>query len=368
MVTSTGFTKEEEQELTRILGVNERWGGAKVADKLAVTQIDKSFDHPVVSNKVNRNNSTVNDKYIFLIKVFFAVREECFKGNFGITTKGELKQLQSIEKFEKVFMLRFTNSRPQFYSFKKAVELTGLTLEDINNIRAKEDIFNKYNSLRSTLFSVSEIVDLILPEISYKTPKEQLQASKESLYSYLRLAKDNLEATTTANTLIELLSKFINNYYGYSQEGNEGIRFDINSFFELIENSTKEDWDKEIEGLTLFSTNEESKVMADMFYQEKMMELKEHYAFRKLCTYESQRLNPSNIDYANLTTEGKLLPDWYVHFKQNTYFTLLRKEQLVAFFNNYDDRYNNLPADYKFTLEPATQETINAHKSWTNRK
>ena len=289
MVTSTEFTKEQELELTRILGVNERWGGVKVADELAATTIDKSFDHPVVSNKVNRNNSTVNDKYIFLIKVFFAVREECFKGNLGTTTKGDLKQLQSIEKFEKVFMLRFTNSRPQFYSFKKASEVSGLTLAQINNIKAKSN--GKY----------------------------------------------------------------------------EGIRFDINTLLDLIEPSTKVNWDKDISKLTVFSTTEETNVVTDMFYLEKMMELSEHYAFRKLCTYESQRLNPSNIDYANLTVEGKLLPDWYVHFKQDTYFTLLRKEQLVAFFNNYDDIYNSLPTDYQFTLEPATQETINAHKLYTKR-
>lgn len=354
-MTISVFTKEEELELAQILGVNNRWGGS------STLQIDKSFDNPVVENKVSRKNPTVNNKYINLLKVFFTIREECHKGNLGINTKGELKQLQSIEKFEKVFMLRFTNSRPQFYSFKKAAELTGLTLEDINLIRAKEDIFTQYNSVRPILFPVSEIVDLILPEISYKNSIEQLQASKESLYSYLKLAKDNLEATETANTLITLLNKFIKNYYVYSQEGNEGIRFDINSFFELIEDSTKERWDSELKGLTLFSTTEETNIVTDMFYQEKMMELKDHFAFRKLFTYESERKRTNKVDYAELTSKDKILPDWYVHFKQDTFKCLKRKEQLVAFLNNYDDRYSQLPTDYQFDLQLASQEAINVH-------
>lgn len=286
MAYTTEWTKEQERELNQLLGRPDNWQELNLQGKpFPTTQIDKSFDHPVVSNKVNRNNSTVNDKYIFLIKVFFAVREECFKGNLGTNTKGDLKQLQSIEKFEKVFMLRFTNSRPQFYSFKKASEVSGITLTQINNIKAKDN--GKY----------------------------------------------------------------------------EGIRFDINTLLDLIEPATKVNWDKDISELTVFSTTEETAVVTDMFYLEKMMELREHYAFRRLCTYESQRLNPNNIDYGNLTPENKVLPDWYVYFKQDTFFTLLRKEQLVAFFNNYDDRYNNLPTKYQFTLEPATQETINAHKA-----
>lgn len=354
-MTTSVFTKEEELELAQILGVNNRWGGS------STLQIDKSFDHPVVENKVSRKNPTVNNKYINLLKVFFAIREECHKGNLGINTKGELKQLQSIEKFEKVFMLRFTNSRPQFYSFKKAAELTELTLEDINNIRAKENIFTQYSILRSTLFPVSEIVDLILPEISYKTPKEQLQSSKESLYSYLSLISNNQQAINTANQLIDLLNKFIKNYYIYSQEGNEGIQFNINSFFELIEESTKKNWSKELEGLTLFSTTEETNIVTDMFYQEKMMELKDHFAFRKLFTYESERKKTNKIDYAELTSEDKILPDWYVHFKQDTFKYLKRKEQLVAFLNNYDDRYSQLPTNYQFNLQAASQEAINIH-------
>jgi hypothetical protein len=362
MTYTTEWTKEqEERELNQLLGRPNDWQERSAQGLPITVQIDKSFDHPLDETKLSRRNPTVNDKYITLLKVFFAIREECHKGNLGTNTKGELKQLQSIEKFEKVFMLRFTNSRPQFYSFKKAVELTGLTLENINNIRAKEDIFNQYNNLRPTLFPVTEIVDLILPEISYKTPNEQLQSSKESLYSYLKLAKDNLEATTTANTLINLLSKFIKNYYGYSQEGNEGIRFDINSFFELIEDSTKESWGKELEGLTLFSTTEETNIVTDMFYQEKMMELKEHYAFRKLFTYESERKRTDKVDYAELPPVNKVLPDWYVYFKQDTFKHLKRKEQLVAFLNNYDDRYSELPTDYQFNLPAASKEAINVH-------
>ena len=361
MKTIANWTIEDDKELNRLLGRTDDWQERAAKGLPTNIQIDKSFDHPLNQTKLSRKNPTVNDKYITLLKVFFTIREECHKGNLGTTTKGELKQLQSIEKFEKVFMLRFSNSRPQFYSFKKAAELTGLTLEDINNIRAKEDIFNQYNNLRPTLFPVSEIVDLILPEISYKTPKEQLQSSKESLDSYLKLAKDNLEAITTANTLIELLSKFIKNYYGYSQEGNEGIRFDINSFFDLLEDSTKESWNKELEGLTLFSTTEETNIVTDMFYLEKIMELKEHYAFRRFFTYESERKKVDKVEYAELTPSDKVLPDWYVYFKQDTFKCLKRKEQLVAFLNNYDDRYSELSTDYKFDLPAASQEAINVH-------
>lgn len=252
----------------------------------------RTFDYPLDSSKLSRKNPTVNDKYIFLIKVFFAIREECHRGNLGTTSKGQLKELKSIEKFEKVFMLRFTNCRPQFFSFKKAAELTGLTLEDINNIKAKPD--GKY----------------------------------------------------------------------------EGIRFDITDFFNLIEETTKADWEQDIYSATLFDSDLERLLYRDFFYQDKIMQLKQHYCFRKLCTYENERTNPNKIEYAELTSEGKQLPAcnlpaWYIHFRHGTFDELKRKEQLVAFFNNYDDRYDS---NVEYQIEPATEEQIKVHQSWKNNK
>lgn len=285
------FTKEEQLELTQLLGPNERWGGEAVLQQLKeATYFDKSFDHPLDSNKLSRKNPTVNDKYITLLKVFFAIREGCHKGNLGTNSKGKLKDLKSIEKFEKVFMLRFTNCRPQFYSFKKAAELTGLTVEDMHKIEAKPT----YDELGNKKY--------------------------------------------------------------------QGIRFDITDFFSLIEEPTKADWEQDIYATTLFTTKEESLIYRDIFYQDKMMQLKEHYCIRRLFTYESERVNPSSIDYAELTPEGKLLPDWFVHFKQDTFKTLKRKEQLVAFFNNYDERYDST-VDYQ--VGKPTQEAITIHLSKT---
>ena len=91
------------------------------------------------------------------------------------------------------------------------------------------------------------------------------------------------------------------------------------------------------------------------------MELKEHYAFRKLFTYESGRKRTDKVDYAELPPVNKVLPDWYVYFKQDTFKHLKRKEQLVAFLNNYDDRYSELPTDYQFNLPAASKEAIYVH-------
>jgi hypothetical protein len=256
-------------------------------DRQEASKQVRTFDYPLDNSKLSRKNPTVNDKYINLIKAFFAIREECHRGNLGTTSKSQLKELKSIEKFEKVFMLRFTNCRPQFYSFKKAAELTGLALEDINNIKAKPN----------------------------------------------------------------------GNY--------EGIRFDITDFFKLIEETTKTDWEQDIYSATLFDSDLERLLYRDVFYQDKMMQLKEHYCFRKLCTYENERTNPNKVEYAELTSEDKSLPDWYIHFRYGTFDELKRKEQLVAFFNNYDDRYDS-NVDYQ--VESATQEQIEVHKSWKNKE
>jgi len=266
-------------------------------DKQEAAKQVRTFDYPLDSSKLSRKNPTVNDKYIFLIKVFFAVREECHRGNLGTTSKGKLKELKSIEKFEKVFMLRFTNCRPQFFSFKKAAELTGLTLENINNIKAKPD--SKY----------------------------------------------------------------------------EGIRFDITDFFNLIEETTKADWEQDIYSATLFDSDLERLLYIDVFYQDKIMQLKDHYCFRKLCTYENERTNPNKVEYAELTLKDKQLPAcnlsacnlpaWYIHFRYGTFDELKRKEQLVAFFNNYDDKYDS---NVEYIVEPATKEQIDVHRSWKNNK
>ena len=79
MAYTTEWTKEQERELNQLLGRPDNWQEIATQKLTAqgksfpTTQIDKSFDHPVVSNKVNRNNFTVNDKYIFLIKITYVV-------------------------------------------------------------------------------------------------------------------------------------------------------------------------------------------------------------------------------------------------------------------------------------------------------
>ena len=255
-------------------------------DKEEAKKEVRTFDFPLSNSKISRKNPTVNNKYINLIKIFFAIKEECNKGNLGLTSKDKVKELKSIEKYEKVFMLRFTNSRPQFFSFKKAAELTGLSLEDINNIRAK-----------------------------------------------------------------------LNNKY-------EGIRFDISDFYNLIEEDTKSKWEKEIELNTLFDSELEKVIYRDIFYLNKIMELKEHYCFRKLCTYEDERNNVNKIEYAELTPKGKPLPDLYIHFREGTFYELKRKEQLVAFFNNYDDKYDST---LYYEIELASHEQIEVHRNWKTK-
>lgn len=352
MTYTYNWTKEQERELNQLLGRPDNWQELTKKELQKYEQslhFDKSFDHPLDRNKLSKKNPTVNDKYITLLKVFFAIREECHKGNLGTNSKGELKNLKSIEKFEKVFMLRFTNCRPQFYSFKKAAELTGFTVEDMQNIRAKEDIFSKYSQERKQL----QFTELdILVELSHNTTKEKLQTNQENLL----MLSQKIPSQVVTN-LLNYTNKFIKEYFKYSQP-TEGIRFDITDFFNLVEENTKADWEQDIYSATLFDNTEEKAIYRDIFYQDKMMQLKEHYCFRRLFTYENDRTNPTEVEYAQLTTEGKQLPDWFVHFKQNTFQTLKRKEQLVAFFNNYDEKYD---ANVDYQIEKPTQEAIEIH-------
>ena len=239
------------------------------------------------SSKITKKNFKGNDKYINLIKIFFTLREQCVLGNFGVDKKGNPKQLQSVEKFAKVFMLRFTNSRPQFYSFSKASKLANVSVEDITGVESDTNNPGIPNS----------------------------------------------------------------------------VRFDLNYLLDLLEDYTKDNWRSEIADLTIFETDSQTQLLQDVFYQEKMLELKEHTAIRRLFTYETDRavVKP---DYAELTPEGKELPDWFVHFKLDTYKKLTRKEQLVAHFNQYDSKFDF--ANTYEVNEPSSTD-IKAHHHYQGR-
>ena len=267
---------EEQQEIFKFL---------ETQTKQQAIQKDKDIFGQ--SSKITKKNFKGNDKYINTIKIFFTLREQCYLGNFGVDKKGENKQLQSIEKFGTVFLLRFTNSRPQFYSFKKASELTNISLEDIKGVEG----------------------DLTKPGIP------------------------------------------------------NSVRFDLNYLLNLLEEYTKESWESAIKELTIFSNKEESLVMQDMYYQEKMLELKEHTAIRRLFTYETDRVK-AKLNYAELTPVGKDLPDWFIHFKLDTYKKLTRKEQLVAHFNEYGNKFN-FNTNYEVGQPSSTD--IKAHQYYTGR-
>jgi hypothetical protein len=97
------------------------------------------------------------------------------------------------------------------------------------------------------------------------------------------------------------------------------LQFDLDYFYKLIEPSTKLAWQRTV---TL----------------SRILEVSEYYTMRRLFTYEADRVN-SKREYAELTPKGKLLPDWFVLFKSGRYERLTRKEQAVAYFNQYNDLY-----------------------------
>lgn len=246
---------------------------------------DKDIFGP--SSKITKKNYKGNDKYINLLKIFFTLREQCILGNFGVDKNGNPKQLQSIEKFAKVFLLRFNNSRPQFYSFTKAASLTNIPLEEITGV------------------------------------------------------KDDPTQPGIPNS----------------------VRFDLNYLLNLLEEYTKEKWETEVKELTIFETPNQTLLLQDVFYQEKILELKEHTALRRLFTYETDR-SIDKLSYAELTPLDKELPEWFIHFKLDTYKKLTRKEQLVAYFNEYDNLFD---FSKNYQVSEPSETDIKAHQYYQRK-
>jgi hypothetical protein len=258
------------------------------ADKILFQNIEQEIKESQINKPIfsyqdiipqGKDNSI---KYVNLIDAFFNIKEACMRGELGVNHKGEHKLLLSIERFAKVFLLRFYNSRPQFYSFKKA----GIGLETLN------------------------------------------------LIPY-------------------------------------GLRFDIEEVFGLLEPTTKLAWNSEIESsYTIFSSTQEIAEVTCNILSSKLLPLQAYYCLRRLFTYETDRAKPS-IDYAPLTESGAILPNWFLHFKQGHYEKLGRKEQAIAYLNDYNTRYKEVlslnPSAFNYIedIRPTTEE-VKIHKmfSW----
>ena len=242
---------------------------------------EERLNKPIFCNQDKiKNGKDTAVKYINLLNAFFEIKELSIQGKLGINTKGEIKQVKSIEKFAKVFLLRFYNSRPQFYSFTK-VNLTLIEVKTIPN----------------------------------------------------------------------------------------GLRFDLEDIYSLLESNTNNYWKYEIESLSSFANLEETATITCEFIKSNLLPLKDYYCIRRMFTYEDDR-KENRVEYAELTPEGKYLPDWFIQFKQGRFDKLTRKEQLVAFFNDYHTRYserlrvNPSEFDYIEDIRPSS-EAINVHKFYS---
>lgn len=225
--------------------------------------------------------ANTTEKYTNLINIFFSLKELIMLGKLGYTTKGEVKQIKSIEKFAKVFLIRFHNSRPEFYSFKKASGLTNISIKKIQE----------------------------LPNL---------------------------------------------------------LRFELEDLFNLLEWKTKEAWRVDMEATTLFSSGKELATSICEYYKNKILELQNYYCIRRLFTYEEDRLN-NKVEYAQLTPDRAKLPNWFLLFKADKFDKLTRKEQLVAYFNEYHNRYSEImsqnPEEFEWVneLQPSSED-IKVHK------
>ena len=111
-----------------------------------------------------------------------------------------------------------------------------------------------------------------------------------------------------------------------------GLRFTFLDLVKMIEPATLSNIKCLVEG-ALNPLQEECD-----YYLKKAWELKDYYCIRRLCTYETDREKEA-IDYANLSKKDELLPLWFLWYKAGTFEKLTRKEQLVAYLNDYNDIY-----------------------------